>query len=108
MDDKFINLKNEIEKINIELRSIFEKKNIYSKLEKHNKKMLDANFWQNKSNSKNIVKEKKLFEDLISSFQNSGEKLKDLDDLYQLATDENNQAIQDEVFRKYKIIKKYS
>ena len=67
--------------------------------------MLDANFWKNKSNSKNIVKEKKLFEDLISSFQNSGEKLKDLDDLYQLATDENNQAIQDESLENIKSLR---
>ena len=67
--------------------------------------MLDTNFWKNKSNSKNIVKEKKLFEDLISSFQNSGEKLKDLDDLYQLATDENNQAIQDESLENIKSLR---
>ena len=67
--------------------------------------MLDANFWKNKSNSKNIVKEKKLFEDLISSFQNSGEKLKDLEDLYQLATDENNQAIQDESLENIKSLR---
>ena len=29
--------------------------------------MLDANFWQDKTRSKLILKEKKLFEDLISS-----------------------------------------
>ena len=27
--------------------------------------MLDANFWQDKSKSKKIIKEKKLYEDLI-------------------------------------------
>ena len=43
-----------------ELRSIFEKNNIYSKLEILNKKMLDANFWQDKNNSKNTIKEKKI------------------------------------------------
>ena len=31
--------------------------------------MLDANFWQNKTNSKLILKEKKLFEDLIQQPQ---------------------------------------
>ena len=67
--------------------------------------MLEANFWKNKANSKNIVKEKKLFEDLISSFQRSGEKLKDLEDLYQLATDENNQAIQDESLENIKSLR---
>ena len=44
--------------------------------------MLDASFWQDKANSKNILKEKKLFEDLTSSLHNSDEKLKDLYDLY--------------------------
>ncbi len=33
MDDKYQNYKKEIEKINQELRSIFEKNNIHSKLE---------------------------------------------------------------------------
>ena len=44
MDDKYLDIKKEIEKINQESRSIFEKNDIYSKLESHNKKMLDANF----------------------------------------------------------------
>jgi peptide chain release factor 2 len=33
--------------------------------------MLDANFWQDKINSKKILKEKKLFEDLDKFFENS-------------------------------------
>jgi peptide chain release factor 2 len=52
-----------------ELRSIFEKNNIKTKLENHNKEMLNANFWQDKANSKKILKEKKLFEDLVQSYQ---------------------------------------
>ena len=55
--------------------------------------MLDANFWQDKTNSKKILKEKKLFEDLTNSFEESIKKLNDLNDLYQLAVDENNQSI---------------
>ena len=47
--------------------------------------MLDTNFWQDKSNSQKIIKEKKLFEDLINSFNLSEQKLKDLDDLNLLA-----------------------
>ena len=50
--------------------------------------MLDANFWQDKSNSQKIIKEKKLFEDLINSFNLSDQKLKDLDDLNLLAEEE--------------------
>ncbi len=58
--------------------------------------MLDANFWQDKVNSQKIIKEKKLFEDLINSYNLSEQKLKDLDDLNLLAEEENNQDIQKE------------
>ena len=60
--------------------------------------MLDADFWQNKTNSKNILKEKKLFEDLIKSHKDSIQKLEDLKDLYQLSTEEKNINVQKEVF----------
>ncbi|MFL2903101.1 MAG: peptide chain release factor 2, partial [Candidatus Pelagibacter sp.] len=76
-----------------ELRSIFEKNKIYSKLEILNEKILQANFWQDKINSKNTTKEKKLYEDLINSYNNSIKKLKDLNDLIQLALEENNQVV---------------
>ena len=54
--------------------------------------MLEANFWQDKNNSKNIIKEKKLFEDLINSHKIQLKNLKDLDDLNELALEENNQT----------------
>ena len=38
-----------------ELRSIFETNNISSKLDILNTKMLEANFWQDKDNSKNTI-----------------------------------------------------
>ena len=80
-----------------ELRSIFEKNNIYSNLEKNNKKILEANFWQNKSNSKKIIKEKKLYEDLINSYNYSVKSLNDLEDLNNLALEEKNEAINNEI-----------
>ena len=41
------------------------------KLENHNKKMLEANFWQDKDQvQKKSLKKKKLFEDLINSLEN--------------------------------------
>ena len=64
--------------------------------------MLDANFWQDKSYSKKIVKEKKLYEDLINSYETSINKLNDLDDLNKLAIDENNLNIQNEIFENIK------
>ena len=82
--------------------SIFEKNEIFLKLDSHNKLMLNANFWQDKTNSKNIVKEKKLFEDLINSLKETTQKLKDLNELNELALQENNQEIQNEVFKNIK------
>jgi peptide chain release factor 2 len=88
-----------------ELRSIFEKNDIHSKLENHNKKMLDANFWQDKAKSQKIIKEKKLFEDLINSHLQSNKQLKDLDDLYELALEENNKDIQNEINQNIKEVR---
>ena len=64
--------------------------------------MLDANFWQDKNNSKNIIKEKKLYEDLINSYNGSIKKLIDLDDLNELASEENNQIVYKEVLQNIK------
>ena len=59
--------------------------------------MLEENFWQNKSESQKIIKEKKLFEDLINSHNYSVNQLNDLNELYELALEENNNDIQNEV-----------
>ena len=67
--------------------------------------MLDADFWQDKLNSKKIVKEKKLFEDLINSFDESIQKLRELDEYRQLAIEENNQDIINEVDENIKFLK---
>ncbi|MDC3205949.1 peptide chain release factor 2 [Candidatus Pelagibacter sp.] len=85
-----------------ELRSIFENNNIYSKLQSLNTKMLEANFWQDKSNSQKVVKEKKFFEDLINSLNSSVEKLNDFEDLNQLALEENNSDVQGEIIQNIK------
>ena len=58
---------------------------------------MDPNFWQDKLNSKKVIKEKKLFEDLINSFENSVKQLNDLNELNELAFQENNLNIQSEV-----------
>ena len=64
--------------------------------------MLDANFWQDKSNSKNIIKEKKLYEDLLNTHKQSVEKLLDLNDLSELALEEENQIVQKEILQNIK------
>ena len=68
--------------------------------------MLEANFWQDKSKSKKIIKEKKLHEDLINSYENSVKSLKDLEELNFLAIEEKNENIIKEVLENIKDLKK--
>ena len=82
-----------------------EKNQVDIKLDSLNKKMLDANFWQDRSSSKKTIKEKKLYEDLINSFEKSLNQLRDLDDLNILATEEGNTNVQNEVFKNIKDLK---
>ena len=67
--------------------------------------MLEENFWQDKSNSKKIIKEKKLYEELINSYDNSVKSLVDLQELNQLALEEKNQLIINEVLGNIKDLK---
>ena len=67
--------------------------------------MLDANFWQDKSSAQKTIKEKKLHENLINSYENSIKKLSELNDLYQLAKDENNKSITNETLQNLKDLK---
>ena len=68
--------------------------------------MLEVNFWQDKLVSSKILKEKKLFENLINSYESSLNKLNDLNDLNQLAIEEKNINIQKEIFENIKELKK--
>ena len=68
--------------------------------------MLESDFWQDKANSKKVIKEKKLYEDLVNSFETSIETLKDLDDLSKLALEENNKIIQNEILDNIKELRK--
>jgi len=64
--------------------------------------MLDANFWRDKSNSQKIIKEKKFYEDLVSSYEKSIRNLNDLDELNDLALDEKNIGVQNELLQNIK------
>ena len=76
-----------------ESRSIFEKHNIHLNLDKINQKILDPNFWKNKTEAEKIIKEKKLYEDLINSYSSSVQECNDLIELYNLAIEENNKSV---------------
>tara|TARA_B100000902_G_scaffold381565_1_gene418212 strand:+ start:4624 stop:5604 length:981 start_codon:yes stop_codon:yes gene_type:complete len=67
--------------------------------------MIEANFWQDKKNSTNTLKEKKFFEDLLNSYSYSRERLNDLDDLNQLALAEKNDSIKKEILQEIKELK---
>jgi len=54
---------------------------------------LEPNFWQNNSKAEKILKEKKLFEDLIQSYKSSLKQFDEITDLYNLALEENNQSV---------------
>ncbi len=68
--------------------------------------MLENDFWQNKSTSQKTIKEKKLYEDLINSYDNSFKSLIDLNELNDLAVEEKNQSIIAEVLVSIKQLKK--
>ena len=68
--------------------------------------MLENNFWQDKSKSQKIIKEKKLYEELITSYDTSVKSLVDLHELNELALEEKNQAIISEVLANIKDLKK--
>ena len=64
--------------------------------------MLKADFWQNKSNYQKIISEKKLYEDLINSHEESIKNLRDFDELNNLAIEEGNTNIQNELLKNIK------
>ena len=68
--------------------------------------MLEADFWQDKSKSKKILKEKKLFEELTSSYKNSVKNLVDFKELYKLTLEENNNDLLKELANNLKELKK--
>jgi peptide chain release factor 2 len=68
--------------------------------------MLESDFWQNKSTSQKTIKEKKLYEDLINSYDNSFRSLIDLNELNELAIEEKNQSIITEVLESIVKLKK--
>ena len=73
-----------------ELRSFFEKQGIESKLVEINKLILNSDFWENKSNSEKILKEKKMYDELVNSYKNSFQRCNEILEFYYLAKEENN------------------
>ena len=71
---------------------------------------MEPGFWQNKTKAEKILKEKKIFEELVNSYKSSQNKLTEIIDLYELALEENNEVVlkdaENNFLKLYKNIKK--
>ena len=92
------------------LGGTFENNKIYSKLEELNTISSKPDFWKDNNRVKKIVKEKKLYENIIKSFKNSELEINNLKDLRNLGNEEKDQEVLEDCKRKldliYKNIKK--
>ena len=75
---------------------IFDKHDIEAKLKELEKTLLKENFWKDKELVKKTVKQKKIFEEIIVSYEDSISEIKNLKELFDLATHEKNDEIIDE------------
>ena len=55
---------------------------------------------KDKNLAKKTVKQKKIYEDILFSYQNSSKEIKNLKELYKLASNENDEEIKDECNKK--------
>ena len=71
---------------------------------------MEQNFWEDKPRAEKVLKEKKLYEDLVNSYESSLKQFNELSDLYDLALEENNQSVLKEseknIFELHENIKK--
>ena len=89
-----------------ELRSFFEKRGIESKLIEINKLIINSDFWENKLNSEKILKEKKMYDELLDSYKYSNQKCDEILDFYNLAKEENNNELIKETMNNLKKLSK--
>ena len=89
-----------------ELRSFFEKRGIESKLIEINKLIINSDFWENKLNSEKILKEKKMYDELLNSYKNCNQKCNEIVDFYNLAKEENNTELIKETINNLKELSK--
>ena len=73
------------------LGGIFDKNKIELKLKELNETLSKENFWKDKKLVSKTVKQKKIFDDILNSYQVSLNEIKNLKDLYQLAVQEKDE-----------------
>ena len=79
-----------IEKSLNNIRGIFDKENVESKIKELEQISLKENFWKDKNLVKKLLN-KKIFEDILNSCKSSLKDLNNLKDLYSLASQENDE-----------------
>ena len=71
---------------------------------------MEPDFWSNKSKAESNLKQKKIYEDLIKNYENAIKQFNEFKDLYNLAFEENNDAVLKEtetnILNLYKNIKR--
>ncbi len=85
---------------------IFDREKIESKIKELEEVSSKEHFWKDKNLVKKTVKQKKIFEDILSSYKKSQKDLINLKDLYQLASQEKDDETIQDCFNKIKQILK--
>ena len=80
-------------KLLIILGGIFDKNMLNLNLKELEQTLLQENFWKDKELVKKTVKQKKIFEDILNSYQKSINEINNIKDLFILATQEKNEEI---------------
>ena len=75
------------------LGGIFEKNKIKEKILTFNKKIVQENFWKEKSTAQKILKEKKFLENIFDEFNSTVNELENLQELLALALKENDTLV---------------
>ena len=75
------------------LGGIFEKNKIKEKILTFNKKIVQENFWKEKSSAQKILKEKKFLENIFDEFNSTVNELENLQELLALALNENDTLV---------------
>tara|TARA_B100002051_G_scaffold274037_1_gene314198 strand:- start:515 stop:1573 length:1059 start_codon:yes stop_codon:yes gene_type:complete len=88
-----------------ESRSFFEKQDIEKKLAGLDKSIQEKNFWNNRNEAEKILKKKKNYNFLVNSYKYFEKENNDLQDIYLLAKDENDNQIIKETLNKFKSLK---
>ena len=83
---------------------IFDKKDIENKLKELEKTSLKENFWKDKQLVKKTVKQKKIYEEMLNSYKKSLNEIKNVKELFALASEEKDEEIIQECNLKIKQI----